>query len=93
MKIRNIYFGKGIPFFCIAVTLLCITVTLISQLIPSTFFVFAFFPLKYPWQIITWIFLHGTPQELLPPDAPTGLVCCILGGRCYHYAYNRRGIY
>ena len=27
MKIRNIYFGKRIPFFCIAVTVLCIVVT------------------------------------------------------------------
>ena len=84
MKIRNIYFGKGIPFFCIAVTLLCITVTLISQLIPSTFFVFAFFPLKYPWQIITWIFLHGGPQELLPPDAPYSAIDLTLG----HLGYN-----
>lgn len=84
MKIRNIYFGKGIPFFCIAVMLLCITVTLISQLIPSTYFVFAFFPLKYPWQIITWIFLHGAPQELLPPDAPYSAIDLTLG----HLGYN-----
>ena len=49
MKIRNIYFGKRIPFFCIAVTVLCIVVTLISQLIPSTFMSLCFtYPVKYP---------------------------------------------
>lgn len=84
MKIRNIYFGKGIPFFCIAVVLLCIIVTLISQLIPSTFLVFAFFPLKYPWKIITWIFLHGAPQDLLPPDAPYSAIDLTIG----HLGYN-----
>ena len=84
MKIRNIYLGKGIPFFCIAVTLLCIIVTLISQLIPSTYFAFAFFPLKYPWQIITWIFLHGAPQELLPPDSPYTAMQLTVG----HLGYN-----
>ena len=84
MKIRNIYFGKGIPFFCIAVTLLCIIVTLISQFIPSTYFALTFYPLKYPWQIITWIFLQGAPQELLPPDYPYTAMQLTIG----HLGYN-----
>lgn len=84
MKIRNIYFGKGIPFFCIAVTLLCIIVTLISQLIPSTYFALTFYPLKYPWQVITWIFLQGAPQDLLPPDYPYSALQLTIG----HLGYN-----
>ncbi len=84
MKIRNIYLGKGIPFFCIAVTLLCIIVTLISQLIPSTYFALTFFPLKYPWQIITYVFLQGAPQELLPPDYPYSAMQLTIG----HLGYN-----
>ena len=84
MKIRNIYLGKGIPFFCIAVTLLCIIVTLIPQFIPSTYFALTFFPLKYPWQIITFIFLQGAPQELLPPDYPYSAMQLTIG----HLGYN-----
>ena len=84
MKIRNIYLGKGIPFFCIAVTLLCIIVTLIPQFIPSTYFALTFYPLKYPWQIITWIFLQGAPQELLPPDYPYTAMQLTIG----HLGYN-----
>ena len=85
MKIRNIYLGKGIPFFCIAVALLCITVTLISQLIPSTYPVFLFtYPLKYPWQIITWIFLQGVPQEYIPADFPYSAMQLTIG----HLGYN-----
>ena len=85
MKIRNIYLGKGIPYFCIAVTLLCITVTLISQLIPSTYMVFVLmYPIKYPWQIITWIFLQGAPQELIPPDFPYSAMELTIG----HLGYN-----
>ena len=69
MKIRNIYLGKGIPFLCITVTLLCVAVTLISQLFPSTYTAFRLmYPVEYPWQIITYIFLQGAPQELLPAD-------------------------
>ena len=40
MKIRNIYFKKGIPFFCLTIAALCIIVTLISQLIVSTYMAF-----------------------------------------------------
>ena len=85
MKIRNIYFGKGVPFFCIAVTLLCIIVTLISQLIPSTYMALVFtYPVKYPWQIITWIFLQGVPQEYIPADFPYSAMQLTIG----HLGYN-----
>ena len=85
MKIRNIYLGKGIPFFCIAMTLLCITVTLISQLIPSTYMAFRFvYPMKYPWQTVSYIFLQGIPGELLPANYPYSSMQLTIG----HMGYN-----
>lgn len=85
MKIRNIYFGKRIPFFCIAVTVLCIVVTLISQLIPSTYGAFRFmYPVKYPWQVISYIFLQGAPQELLPEGFQYSAMELTIG----HLGYN-----
>ena len=85
MKIRNIYFGKRIPFFCIAVTVLCIAVTLISQLIPSTYGAFRFmYPVKYPWQVFTYIFLQGAPQELLPEGFQYSAMELTIG----HLGYN-----
>ena len=72
MKIRNIYFKKGIPFFCLTIAALCIIVTLISQLIVSTYMAFLLvYPIKYPWQVITHIFLQGAPQALIPPEYPS----------------------
>ena len=85
MKIRNIYFGKRIPFFCIAMTVLCIVVTLISQLIPSTYEVFRFmYPVKYPWQVFTYIFLQGIPQDLMPEELPYSAMDLTIG----HLIYN-----
>ena len=85
MKIRNIYFGKRIPFFCIAVTVLCIVVTLISQMIPSTFMSLCFtYPVKYPWQVITYIFLQGIPQDLMPEGLPYSAMEFTIG----HLGYN-----
>ena len=85
MKIRNIYLGKGIPFFCIAMTVLCIAVTLISQLIPSTYMAFRFvYPMKYPWQAVSYIFLQGIPKDLLPANYPYTSMQLTLG----HMGYN-----
>jgi len=85
MKIRNIYLGKGLPFFCIAVTMLCIVITLISQLIPSTYEAFRFmYPVKYPWQAVSYIFLQGAPQELLPEDFQYSAMQLTIG----HLGYN-----
>ena len=69
MKIREIYLGKGIPIVSLTIALLCIVTTIISQLIPSTYLAFAFtYPVKYPWQVISYVFLQGISKELLPPD-------------------------
>lgn len=85
MKIRNIYLGKGIPFVCLAITALCIIITLISQLIPSTYIAFTFmYPIDYPWQIFTYVFLQGIPQEMLPPDFPYSSMELTIG----HLGFN-----
>ena len=86
MKIRNIYFKKGIPFFCLTIAALCIIVTLISQLIVSTYMAFLFvYPIKYPWQVITHIFLQGAPQALIPPEYPSDYGIRLTIG---HLGYN-----
>ncbi len=85
MKIRNIYLGKQIPVICTTLSVLCIAVTLISQIIPSTYLAFAFtFPVKYPWQLITHIFLQGIPTDLLPPELPYSSMEITAG----HLGYN-----
>ena len=85
MKIRNIYFGKRIPFFCIAVTVLCFAVTLISQLIPSTYEAFRFmYPVRYPWQVISYIFLQGIPKELMPEELPYSAMELTIGQLGYN---------
>lgn len=69
MKIREIYLGKGIPVVSLTIAILCIVTTIISQMVPSTYLAFAFtYPLKYPWQVISYIFLQGISKDLLPPD-------------------------
>ena len=69
MKIRNIYLNKKVPAVSITIALLCIIITMISQLIPSTYTAFKLmYPVQYPWQLITYIFLQGAPQELMPAD-------------------------
>ena len=85
MKIRNIYLNKKVPAASIAMALLCIIITLISQLVPSTHMAFAFtYPVRYPWQLITYIFLQGVPGELLPPDFPYSSMELTIG----HLGYN-----
>ena len=66
MKIKNIYLNKNTPVISIAIALLCVIITLISQLVPSTYMAFTFsYPVKYPWQLLTYVFLQGIPGELL----------------------------
>ncbi len=85
MKIRNIYLDKKVPVISIAIALLCIIITLISQLVPSTYMAFTFtYPVKYPWQLITYIFLQGIPGELIPPDLPYSSMEITIG----HLGYN-----
>lgn len=85
MKIRNIYLNKKVPVISIAIALLCVVITLISQLVPSTFMAFTFsFPVEYPWQLITYIFLQGIPGDLMPPDLPYSSMEITIG----HLGYN-----
>ena len=85
MKIRNIYLNKEVPVISIAIALLCVIITLISQLVPSTYMAFTFsYPVKYPWQLLTYIFLQGIPVELLPPDFPYSAMELTIG----HLGYN-----
>lgn len=67
MKIRNIYLNKTVPVVSIIVALLCIGITVISALIPSAVYSFSFtYPVRNPWQFITYMFEHYTPQEQIP---------------------------
>ena len=69
MKIRAIYLRKPFPTVSVIIAILCIGITLISFLIPSLLRSFAFvYPLKNPWQLITYMFEHYTPQEQIPPE-------------------------
>ena len=69
MKIRDIYLRKPFPAVSLIIALLCIGITLISVLIPSLLRSFAFvYPLRNPWQLITYMFEHYTPQEQIPPE-------------------------
>ena len=70
MKIRDIYLRRPFPAVSVIIALLCIGITLISFLIPSLLRSFAFvYPLKNPWQLITYMFEHYTPQEQIPPES------------------------
>ena len=74
MKIKNIYLNKKTPVISIAIALLCVIITLISQLVPSTYMAFTFsYPVKYPWQLITTIFLQGIPAPV--PQMRPGRNC------------------
>jgi membrane associated rhomboid family serine protease len=85
LKIKNIYLNKKTPVISIAIALLCVIVTLISQLVPSTYMALTFtYPVRYPWQLITYIFLQGVPGELLPPDFPYSSMELTIG----HLGYN-----
>ncbi len=85
MKIKNIYLNKKTPVISIAIALLCVIITLISQLVPSTYMALTFtYPVRYPWQLITYIFLQGVPGELLPPDFPYSSMELTIG----HLGYN-----
>lgn len=85
MNIRDIYLNKKVPAASIAMALLCIIITLISQLVPSTYIAFAYtYPVRYLWQLITYIFLQGVPGELLPPDFPYSSMELTIG----HLGYN-----
>lgn len=63
MKIKDIYCKKGNYFVSVCIAILCVAVTLISLFVPSTYQAIAYaYPINYPWQIGTGIFLHGAPN-------------------------------
>ncbi len=69
MKIRDIYLRKPFPAVSVTIGALCIGITLISILIPSLVTSLAFvYPLKNPWQLLTYLFEHYTPQDQIPPE-------------------------
>lgn len=63
MKIKDIYHKKGNYVVSICIAMLCVVVTLISLFMPNTYQAIAYaYPIKYPWQIATGVFLHGAPN-------------------------------
>lgn len=71
MKIKDIYHKKGNYIVSICIAILCVTVTLISLVVPNAYQAIAYaYPIKYLWQIGTGIFLHGAPN--LPTAGSVG---------------------
>lgn len=63
MKIKDIYQRKSNYIVSICIAILCVVVTLISLFVPNTYQAIAYaYPIKYPWQIATGVFLHGAPN-------------------------------
>lgn len=85
MKIKDIYLEKKFPLVSVTIAVLCLAITIISQLNPSTYITFAFtYPVKYPWQLISYVFLHGIATDLLPPDFPYDPMALAIG----HVLFN-----
>lgn len=85
MKIRNIYLKNGIPFVSLTFFILCIAVTLTAALVPATTESLMFsYPIRNPWQFITYVFHHYTPQYQLPPELPYSSAKLTIG----HFVYN-----
>lgn len=69
MKIRNIWLSGKFPVVSVLIAFLCIAVTVISILVPAAGGSFSFtYPVRNPWQFITYMFEHYTPQEQIPPE-------------------------
>lgn len=63
MKIKDVYCSKGNYTVSVIIALLCIIVTVISVALPNMYNILAYaYPIKYPWQICSGIFLHGAPD-------------------------------
>lgn len=63
MKIKDIYHKRGTCTVSMVIATLCVAVTLISFFVPNTYQAIAYaYPIKYPWQIATGVFLHGAPN-------------------------------
>lgn len=85
MKIRSIYLRKSVPAVSVLIALLCIGITLVSYWIPSLVRSFAFtYPVRNPWQFLTYVFEHYTLQEQIPPEMGIDAVRLSVG----HLMYN-----
>ncbi|MBQ7344554.1 MAG: rhomboid family intramembrane serine protease [Oscillospiraceae bacterium] len=63
MKIKDIYRRKGNCFVSVMIGALCMAVTLVYMLFPDTYQALAYaYPIRYPWQICSGVFLHGSPE-------------------------------
>lgn len=63
MKIKDIYLRKGNCTVSVIIASLCIVATSISMLFPDTYQAIEYvYPVQYPWQICSGIFLHGSPD-------------------------------
>lgn len=63
MKIKKVYLSESKSIVSIVIAALCICVTAVSFIIPSTYTALAYsYPIKYPWQVISGLFLHGSPD-------------------------------
>ena len=71
MKIKDIYNRKGNYVVSVFIAALCVVVTSVSMFFPNTYEAIAYaYPIRYPWQIATGVFLHGAPN--LPLAASIG---------------------
>ena len=63
MKIKDIYLIKGNYVVSVIIAALCVTVTAVSMFFSETYEALAYaYPIQYPWQICSGIFLHGSPE-------------------------------
>lgn len=63
MKIKEIYKREGNFWVSLVISVLCVCITLVSALKPAVYESLAYaYPLKNPWQLITGVFLHGSPK-------------------------------
>ena len=84
MKIKEVYLRKGIPAVSLTLGGLCVAVTALSVL-TSQSETFSFtYPVKYPWQLVTYVFQHHTSAEQLPLDYPASAMKLTIG----HLTYN-----
>ena len=63
MKIKDIYMNKQKCVVSLCIAVLCIAITLVSFVFPDKYNALAYaYPMRYPWQIFSGLFLHGAPN-------------------------------
>ena len=84
MKIKDVYLRKGIPVVSLTLGGLCVAVTALSVLTSQSETFALTYPVKYPWQLVTYVFQHHTPQEQIPPELSYSARDLTIG----HLGYN-----